>query len=154
MIPQACQPSVQLVKFKDHEEGIRAVRKAVFIEELGIDPELEWDKHDKYAVYAIAILENDIIGVGRLLADGRIGRVAVLPKWRQSGIGTKITKQLIGAAKSRGLDKITLSSQTTATKFYERLGFNKTGAEYLEAGIIHQDMSLSFSSSTEHSLDE
>jgi len=80
-----------------------AVRKTVFIDELGISPDLEWDNRDEQALYAIAISGNEVIGIGRLQADGQLGRIAILPDWRRKEVGTRIVQRLIKAAIRSGL---------------------------------------------------
>mgnify|MGYP002644526779 CR=1 FL=1 len=43
-------------------------------------------------------------------------------------------------AKEQGYHKITLGAQVTAVGFYERLGYQKTGAPFMDAGIEHYEM--------------
>lgn len=117
-----------------------AVRKAVFIDELGIDPCLERDQNDSQAVYAIARCNEDIVVIGRMQPDGRIGRVATLSDWRRQGLGRRITRRLIEAARERGLTSVYLAAQVNATPFYAKLGFESSGDVFHAAGIPHQRM--------------
>lgn len=135
-------PRIELVSFQSHQAGIMAVRQAVFVKELGIDPQLEWDGKDAGARYAIAIAGTEIIGVGRLLADGKIGRIAILAEWRGQGTGARIIQCLVEAATALGHESVYLSSQLGAAPFYEKLGFIKTGGVFMAAGIAHQRMTL------------
>jgi len=43
-----------------------------------------------------------------------------------------------------GCKKIIMDAQSHAIPFYQRLGFKITSEEYLEEGIPHVDMELSF----------
>lgn len=133
---------IELTNFKAYQSDIMAVRKAVFIDELGIAPDLEWDNRDTQALYAIAISDKKVIGIGRLQADGQLGRIAVLPDWRQQGIGTRIIHRLLKAAFQSNHDGVYLSAQLEALDFYEKLGFVKTGTPFIAAGLDHQGMYL------------
>jgi predicted GNAT family N-acyltransferase len=79
-------------------------------------------------------------GTGRLLPDGHIGRMAVLPEFRRSGVGGLILQRLIDAARERGHRRIELSAQAYVESFYQRHGFIREGSIYLEAGIEHVKM--------------
>lgn len=141
-MPLATPPRIELAKFQTYQSEIMAVRKTVFIDELGINPDLEWDNRDEQALYAIAVSGNEVIGIGRLQADGQLGRIAILPDWRRKGIGTRIVQRLIKAAIQSDQDCIYLSAQIDALNFYTKLGFIKTGAPFVAAGIDHQGMRL------------
>lgn len=81
------------------------------------------------------------IGTGRLLTDGHIGRMAVLPAWRGQGVGRALLNALLDCARAQGMCEVVLSAQTQALGFYERAGFRAEGPTYLDAGILHQRMS-------------
>jgi len=133
--------TVRRVDWANGGDGLRAVRRAVFIEEQAIPEELEWDEFD--AVYSHVIAEDasgNAIGCGRLLPDGHIGRMAVLREWRGRGVGAALLVHLVDLARSRGHARATLEAQTRAMPFYARHGFAATGDEYLEAGIPHRTM--------------
>jgi hypothetical protein len=102
---------------------------------------MEWDEHDEQARHALAFGEGGrAVGTGRLLADGHIGRIAVLSRWRGQGVGAAILKALIGEAEDLGLRQLVLHAQTHATGFYARFGFQPEGAEFMEAAIPHVRM--------------
>ena len=133
--------TVRLVDWADDGDGLRAVRRAVFIEEQAIPEDMEWDRQD--AVYSHVVAEDargNPIGCGRLLPDGHIGRMAVLRDWRGRGVGAALLVHLMDLARSRGLERAILEAQTRAMPFYVRHGFAATGDEYLEAGIPHRRM--------------
>lgn len=119
------------------------VRRAVFIDEQGVPEALEWDEHDAVSVHWLATSDDGTpIGCARLLPDGHIGRMAVLPAWRRRGVGRGLLEAAMHAAKSRGLNTLKLSSQTHAAAFYARAGFVADEGEYEEAGIPHVAMQL------------
>ena len=60
----------------------RQVRESVFVEEQNVPREIELDEHDAVSRHVIARdADGGAIGTGRLLADGHIGRMAVLAGW-------------------------------------------------------------------------
>ncbi|PZW71451.1 putative GNAT family N-acyltransferase [Pseudomonas sp. URMO17WK12:I1] len=124
---------------KDYEE-LHRIRETVFVAEQAVPPELEWDAEDGDAVHFLACEGDYPIGTARLLADGQIGRVAVLKDWRGLKVGEALLQAVIAEAEKRGLSQQMLSAQVQATPFYEKLGFTVVSEEYLEAGIPHVDM--------------
>ena len=125
----------------EEEPGIRAVRETVFMAEQGVPEELEWDGLDHEAVHVVARDHSGgVIGTGRLLASGQIGRMAVLPEWRGRGVGTALLRCLLDEARRRGLQRVFLHAQTRALPFYVRHGFTPEGGVFLDAGIPHQAM--------------
>ena len=124
---------------KDNAE-LRRIREAVFINEQSVPPELDWDSDDQNATHFLAYAGDYPIGTARLLADGHIGRVAVVKDWRGSGIGAMLMKAAIEKAEQAGLRRQFLTAQVHATAFYTRLGFEVVSEEFLEAGIPHVDM--------------
>ena len=116
------------------------IRFAVFVEEQRVPREIELDDNDAACVHALAFVEGKVVGTGRLLPDGHIGRMAVLQAHRGTGVGSAILKALIESARARGDSSVALSAQTHALEFYRRHGFAEEGDAYEEAGILHQAM--------------
>lgn len=122
-------------------EHLRAVREAVFMREQGVPEELEWDGLDQHCVHLLAETgQGEAIGTVRLLADGHIGRMAVLREWRGKGVGTALLQRITEIAKDSGLERVMLNAQTAALGFYERAGFTASGNEFMDAGIPHYHM--------------
>ena len=120
---------------------LAAIRRAVFIDEQGVPEALEWDVHDAAALHLLALAgDGTPIGCARLLPDGHVGRMAVLPAWRRQGVGQALLAAVMDAAQARGLTTFRLSAQTHAAGFYARAGFVVVGDEYEEAGIPHVAM--------------
>jgi predicted GNAT family N-acyltransferase len=135
--------TVSLVSWHDGEPLLRAVREAVFMREQGVPEELEWDGLDEGCRHALALsLQGDAIGCGRLLPDGHIGRIAVLPEWRKRKVGTAIVQALLGEARARGMHEAEVDAQTQAVPFYRGFGFIEEGDEFMDAGIPHVRMRL------------
>ena len=120
---------------------LSVVRRAVFIDEQGVPEALEWDEEDALAIHFLATSEHDNpIGCARLLPDGHIGRMAVIPEWRSQGVGHALLTAALHAAKVQGHTSVLLSAQTHAAGFYASEGFEIVGTEYEEAGIPHVAM--------------
>ncbi len=121
-----------------------AIRRRVFIEEQNVPEEIEMDADDQRAFHALAILDGNAVGCGRMLehsdSEVKIGRMAVLPEFRKTGIGAQILGFLIERARARGLRKAILHAQLTAEGFYLNQGFNPVGGVFDEAGIAHRKM--------------
>ncbi len=121
-----------------HGVQLAAIRRAVFIVEQGVPEALEWDEFDAVSIHWLAILADGTpVGCARLLPDGHIGRMAVLPAWRGQGVGRALLDAAQAAARRRSLRVVRLSAQTQAAAFYRRAGFVGEGEIYLEAGIAH-----------------
>ncbi|MFL1441828.1 GNAT family N-acetyltransferase, partial [Nocardiopsis protaetiae] len=71
---------------------------------------------------------------------GLLGRMAVLPEQRGTGLGAALVRAAEDAARERGLAAMELHAQTHALGFYERLGYTAHGEEFLDAGIPHRHM--------------
>ncbi|UCG99384.1 MAG: GNAT family N-acetyltransferase [Burkholderiales bacterium] len=117
------------------------VRHAVFVDEQKVPAEIELDALDPLSLHALAFDgAGRVLGTGRLLPDGHIGRMAVLRQARGNGVGSALLAALMQAARARGDREVALSAQTHAIAFYERFGFVAEGEEYDDAGIPHRLM--------------
>jgi predicted GNAT family N-acyltransferase len=140
--------TVSLVCWHDGEPLLRAIREAVFIREQNVPVELEWDGKDDDSRHALALSTNgDAIGCGRLMPNGHIGRMAVLPQWRKQKVGTAIMEALLDEARSRGYKQVDIDAQTFAIPFYLNFGFVEYGKEFVDAGMPHKKMKLKLSPS-------
>jgi predicted GNAT family N-acyltransferase len=120
------------------------IRRRVFIEEQNVPEEIEMDADDAHAFHALALLDGVAIGCGRMLEHGdgevKIGRMAVLPEFRKTGVGAHILRFLVDRARTRGFHKAILHAQLTAEGFYLIEGFTAVGGVFDEAGIAHRKM--------------
>jgi predicted GNAT family N-acyltransferase len=121
-------------------EILKVLREEVFIREQSVPADMEWDEFDPQAHHVIAMADGVPIGTGRLLADGHIGRMAVLRTWRGRGAGSTLLSTLMEMARALGMRRLTLNAQIQAVPFYLRHGFQPEGEEFLDAGIPHRRM--------------
>jgi len=145
--------SLRLTTWQRDRVLLERVRRAVFVEEQGIPEQEEWDDHDLRCWHLLALDANrDAVGTGRLDPTGRLGRVAVLPQCRGTGIGAAIVSELVALARRQGLEEVHLNAQTDALGFYERLGFQAEGPEFDEVGIPHRRMRQRFRKADEQQV--
>ncbi|MCB1757674.1 MAG: GNAT family N-acetyltransferase [Gammaproteobacteria bacterium] len=135
--------SVRLADWSRDKTSLSHVRYEVFVIEQSVPIELELDEWDERSIHVLAQSgDGQVIGTGRLLPDGRIGRMAVLQTHRQDGVGAAMLRLLLETAQTRGLTEVSLHAQISATGFYEKFGFVAEGDVFLDAGIEHRTMRL------------
>lgn len=135
--------SVEPADYRRDFDSLRAIRDEVFVRGQKVPLEIELDALDPLCQHVIArSADGAAIGTGRLMPDGRIGRMAVLDAWRGRGVGGVILERLVEIARARGLQQVELHSQVHAREFYARHGFEAYGEHFFEAGIEHVHMRL------------
>ena len=88
---------------------------------------------NEQAIYFVAVHEKRVIGfvgVWKIVDEGHITNIAVLPEYRGQGIGQKLLTQLIAYANEQDLIGLTLEvrvSNIGAQKLYEQFGFQQAG---------------------------
>ena len=91
----------------------------------------------------IALDGTRVVGTGRVVLhpdDAKIGRMAVLLRWRKHGIGRALLEALLREAQQRGAARAVLHAQVQAIGFYAHAGFAVVSEEFEEAGIAHRRM--------------
>jgi predicted GNAT family N-acyltransferase len=133
--------SIRILPWQSARAEAQRVRETVFVVEQGVPPEIELDEWDERCDHALAYdAAGHVIGTGRLLPDGHVGRMAVLREARGQGVGARLLEALIERARTRGMGRVVLNAQTHAVPFYARFGFAVEGATFMEAGIPHVTM--------------
>lgn len=132
---------VDIVDWLNYREQLLAIRFEVFVHEQGVPEEEEHDDQDHLCVHALARLNDEPVGTGRLLPTGKIGRMAVLARCRNHGIGALLLHKLMEQARALGFEQVYLDAQLGAIAFYERHGFVASGPVFKDAGIDHRRMS-------------
>ena len=131
---------ITLVSGPADRAAAEKIRVRVFVDEQGVPPELELDEHDRDADHFLARLDGRPVGTVRMLrrdAAGVLGRLAVLPETRGTGLGVALVRAVEERARQEGLRAVELHAQTAVRGFYERLGYEAYGEEDIEAGIPH-----------------
>jgi len=127
----------------DDISQVLAVRYQVFVEEQGYSAELERDKHDDMAVYALAVNDDGMpVATGRLFIDDdaqfTIGRVCTLKEYRRQGYADLILRMLLQRALDLNATGVVIHSQVPAMPFYQRYGFANTGEVEYDEGVEHR----------------
>ena len=121
-------------------------RAEVFVKEQKISY-VDEDDID-YKSWHVFAMENDRVAAYlRAFKDGestlKIGRVLTLV--HRKGTGSQLMKYAISELKTKTkCKKFIMDAQSHVISFYQRLGFKITSEEYLEEGIPHVDMELTF----------
>ena len=125
------------------------IRRQVFIDEQGVPESEELDSHDEgdpSCIHALASVGSAPAATGRLYEPSagvaKIGRMAVLRRFRGLGTGMAVLDALIKEGRRRGIHVLTLDAQLQATDFYAKRGFRTAGEPFLDCGIPHQVMVL------------
>ncbi len=135
--------SIAPASWAEDGEQITDIRRHVFVEEQQVPEEIELDEYDAGAKHWLALdPDNKAIGTIRLVDNARVGRLAVLRKYRGKGVGSALMRRLILDASSDGISNLTLNGQTSAIPFYEKFGFQCHGPVFQEGGIEHRQMTL------------
>jgi ElaA protein len=135
---------VHTVRNEAEQERCFAIRKTVFVDEQGVALDVELDAHDASATHLLAEIDGRPVGTmrWRMAAPGRakIERVAVLREARGNGVGAELIRVTMDQIKARGAEEAVLHAQSSATAFYQKLGFLPEGPRFLEEGIEHVRM--------------
>ncbi|NEQ52479.1 MAG: GNAT family N-acetyltransferase [Leptolyngbya sp. SIO3F4] len=139
--------AIQVVRCKlsDYAAAIRTIRKTVFVVEQGVPIELEMDDRDPFCNHILALVDGHPGGTARLDITapsmvGKIGRLAVLPRFRGQGLGRLIMQEIETIGYEHHLPHLWCHAQKTAVSFYKTLGYKITGPDFTEAGIEHCKM--------------
>ena len=109
-----------------------------------VDPKEQWVKSLSNTLYSIvAVKDNEIIGMGRLLGDAAIywyvNDVFILTEYQRKGIGTEIMNRLIEYIKQNSIVGTSVSVCLMCAQgkegFYEKLGFKCRPHDYEGSGM-------------------
>lgn len=131
---------IRIADWSTDKDALKDIRRQVFIEEQHVPVELEWDEFDDSATHFLATFKDETIACARLKADGQIGRMAVLAKYRNQGTGHKLLQAVLREAAHQKIKDVYLHAQVSAIPFYEKQGFVANGDIFYEANIPHREM--------------
>ena len=132
---------VNKVRTKEELESSMAIRKRVFVEEQGIDPQLERE-NEEGAVYFLATMDNQPCAACRYRKTQKgykLERFAVLKEFRGKRLGQALLAAVLGDIPDDG-QQIYLHALKEAVGLYTRFGFAIEGDQFQEAGIPHYRM--------------
>ena len=118
------------------------IRTAVFVQEQGVDASDEYDAFEEVSQHYLVIVDSKAVATARwrFTPNGiKLERFAVLPTYRGEGIGKYLVEKVIEEVQKHA-KSIYLHAQIQVVDFYQKLGFEKEGALFEEAGIQHFKM--------------
>lgn len=126
----------------EYEETLH-IRDAVFIQEQGVDKDLEYDGLDPLCAHFIVKQNGISVACCRVreTENGlKLERFAVILPYRNRGIGAELLNYVL-----KQLDhtkKIYLNAQIQVEDFYSKYGFKRSSDVFEEANIDHVQMTL------------
>ncbi|MCK9480919.1 MAG: GNAT family N-acetyltransferase [Bacteroidia bacterium] len=123
-------------------EQAMKIRTAVFVEEQGVEKELEFDGLDHLATSYLLLLDNVPVGTTRVrkTKEGcKIERFAVLKNYRIQGLGKTLLHDVMNKTLPLG-ERIYLNAQEQVVEFYKKNGFQVCSDRFVEANIPHFQM--------------
>ncbi len=125
--------------WQNSSNEILAVRHKVFMIEQHFTDSVLCDIHDTNCVHLVVRNPDGlVIASGRMNAEGRISRIAVLLPYRGVGIGSKLLAELIEIGHSNKLQNISLNAELDNRDFYDSQNFSASGPVYMKQGVPHQ----------------
>ena len=136
---------VEIKKFRFKDENLKKeahrIRYVVFVIGQNCPEELEWEFEEESTHFLL--IENDIPLASarhRKTEKGyKLERFAVLSEARGKGYGMLILKAILEDIKESNELKY-MHAQEQVIPFYEKVGFEKSGNIFEEAGIMHYRM--------------
>ncbi|MDZ5663319.1 GNAT family N-acetyltransferase [Nocardioides sp. S-58] len=118
------------------------LRQQVFVVEQDCPyPDLDGRDLEPTTRLVVLLEDDEVVGTMRVLDDGdamRIGRVVVAAAGRGRGLAALLMDEAMRLCGDRA---VRLDAQTGLTAFYAVYGFEVTGPEFDEDGIMHVPMS-------------
>ncbi len=126
-----------------------AIRHQVFVEEQGVMVFTDVDDRDSdpVTIHVVAAHGQRAAGTVRLYAVDENGlwkgdRLAVLPAHRSSIVGAQLVRYAVATAATAGGTVMDAHVQVQNTRFFERLGWSRSGDVTPYHGLPHQPMSI------------
>ena len=132
---------MNIVIYDKLNNDAKYIRETVFIYEQKFT--IEFDDKDDISKHIVLYIDNKPIGVCRVYKDNKyyiIGRVAVTKDYRKNGYGKVLIKSAEDLIKSLGGNLIKLSAQVRIKQFYQSLGYECIGLEYMDEYCPHITM--------------
>lgn len=132
---------VNKVDWDKQKKNLQQIRERVFVYELHIPKQIEFDNQDKLAVHVLVTDDTlSPVATARLCNDGWLGRLAVLPNHRNKNMYKYLLTYIFDIALKQGLDVIYINCVLQEVERYRQKGFTKRGNVFMEAGIPRQRM--------------
>lgn len=124
------------------KEDAFSIRTKVFMEEQGYED--EFDDVDDYAAHIVLYKDGVAAGCARTFPEEAgsnrwaVGRVAVLPEFREGGFGRLLVEECERVAIERGAQEMCLHAQARLEPWYGSMGYARFGeVDYEDEGQPH-----------------
>ncbi|MEY4627787.1 MAG: hypothetical protein RLZZ595_113 [Bacteroidota bacterium] len=136
------------IKIIDHQsedyKKMLALRMEILRKPLGLsftDDDLEPEKND---ILIGAFEEEDLLAcciLTKIAPDTcKLRQMAVHQKMQRTGLGAAMMTYAENVARDAGFKKMVMNARKTAKGFYEKLGYEVTGDEFVEVTLPHFHM--------------
>lgn len=130
---------ISKVTWQTKKLELKAIRERVFVYELHIPKEVEFDQQDITAEHLIIIDEFDgPVGTGRLCEDGLLSRIAIFKSHRNRDAYASLIGGLVDLAKDKGFEDVFIQCILDEVPEFLQSGFSTHGHVFMEAGIPRQ----------------
>ncbi|KAF0092094.1 MAG: putative acyltransferase [Fusobacteria bacterium] len=129
--------------FSELNDDLRSIRNKVFVDEQGFQDEFDNVYLDQISVHLLVYIDGIAVATGRLFQKEpgsdvyMIGRVAVLPDYRNHHVGSLVLSILEEKAQEIGATSVELCSQCRVQGFYVKNGYKVIGDIYLDGDCPH-----------------
>ena len=117
------------------------LRNDILRKPLGIAFQKEELEKEAEDILIGAFEEDKLLGCCMLIETEpgtvRLRQMAVPKNLQGKGVGRALMQFAENIARDRGYKKITMHARKTATGFYEKLGYNISGGEFMEVTLPH-----------------
>jgi len=137
--------ALKIIDYGTHEYRLMLkLREDLLRKPLGISFTKEELEREKQDVLIGAFDDDDILGCCMLveMEPGvvRLRQLAVLNNLQGKGVGTAILQFSENLARDLGYKKITMHARKHTVDFFEKLGYQTVGEEFIEITIPHFEM--------------
>ena len=127
----------------EYQDAIK-LRNEILRKPLGLSFEEDELQKEAENMHMAAYEDDRMLGCCMLVDEGdktvRLRQMAVVNDVQGKGIGRALMTFAENLARDRGYKRITMHARKNALGFYEKLGYKKYGAEFMEITIPHYVM--------------
>jgi ribosomal protein S18 acetylase RimI-like enzyme len=127
-------------------DAARELREAVLRAPLGLSlsaNDLRGEEHQLH--YALFTGTDELVGCVIVVpaSDGqaRIRQMAIAPVHQRQGLASRMMLELEANLITRGFCSLSLHARRSAIGFYQKLGYECSGGEFIEVTLPHRKMS-------------
>ncbi|MFS1703893.1 GNAT family N-acetyltransferase [Aestuariibacter sp. GS-14] len=133
--------NIEAVRWDSARHHLEALRRAVFVLEWRLPESAEFDELDLTAFHVLVLDEhNKPIATGRLTQFGELGRIAVLPGYRNITVYKTLFSALLKLASVNNIQQVKVQSALERVDYHRERGFHPEGPVFMEAGLPMQKM--------------